>query len=31
VQHDEEPDEYKQDKLIEKMMRHHGVAPSNMC
>ena len=30
VQDDKEPNKYKQDELRDKMMRHHGVAPSNM-
>jgi hypothetical protein len=30
VQDDEEPYEGEQDELIGKLMRHHGVAPSNM-
>src|SRR5262249_6632769 len=28
MQHDEEPDEGQQSKLVEKKMRNHGVAPS---
>jgi hypothetical protein len=30
VQDDKEPNECKQDELIDKMIRHPGVAPSNM-
>ena len=30
VHDDDEPEEYKQDELIDKMMRPHGVAPSKM-
>ena len=30
VQDDKEPNECKQGELIDTMMRHHGVAPSNM-
>ena len=31
VQDDKEPNECQQDELINKMMRDHGVAPSNMA
>jgi hypothetical protein len=31
VHDDKKPEEYEQDELIEYMMGHHGVAPSNRC